>query len=64
MARAPKENQPREQVSNTLASNLLRGLARGKEVSAIAAGLGVIALVVGVIMVSGSFWFLRRPSEN
>ena len=52
MARSPKEDPTQEQLSNTLASHLLRGLARGREISVIAAGLGVVALVIGVVLLA------------
>ncbi len=52
MARSPEEDSTQEQQSGTLASNLLRGLARGREISAIAAGLGVVALVIGVALLA------------
>ena len=52
MARSPEEDPTQEQVSGTLASNLLRGLSRGRGISAIAAGLGVIALVIGVVLLA------------
>ena len=50
MARPPRENPSQEQLSSTFASTLLQGLARGRGISAIAAGIGAVAVVIGVVL--------------